>query len=96
MGNIDKILNEMKQPQRIKEASPNENINEGYIVEVNSDTRFKALVRNLEVDVKYVDIINKMNEEFGITLTNAKAKRMFNMFMELCDFPNFKKLEEKE
>lgn len=96
MGNLDKVLNEMKQPERLKESIGNGNISEGYIVEVNSDTRFKAQVRNLEFDVKYIDLINKMNEEFGIILTPTKAKKMFKLFMEMIDFPNLKKLEEKE
>jgi uncharacterized lipoprotein YajG len=96
MGNLDKILDEMKEPQRLNEPSKNESINEGLMIKINNDSRFKATVRNLDVDVKYSALVSKMNEEFGLTLTQAKAKKMFNLFMEMIDFPNFDKLEEKE
>jgi len=56
-------------------------------IRLETETRIRGLIRNVEFDVQFRDLADRINDQIdGIVLTRDKAHQLFNIVRELMGF----------
>lgn len=68
----------------------------GVILRVNNRSKINANIKNLEFEIYYTDLSEKLsaNKKIGFTFTREKAQEVFEVFLQEIGF--FKAKEESE
>lgn len=56
-------------------------------IRLETETRIKGIIKNLEFDVNFRDLADRANDEIdGIVLTREKAHQIFNLVRDMLGF----------
>lgn len=56
-------------------------------IRIETESRIKGLIKNLEFDVEFRDLADRVNDEIdGVVLTRDKAHQLFNLFRDIMGF----------
>ena len=56
-------------------------------IRIETETRIRGLIKNVEFDVEFRDLADRVNDQIdGVVLTREKAHQLFNIFRDLMGF----------
>ena len=56
-------------------------------IRLETETRIKGIIKNLEFDINFRDLADRANDEIdGIVLTREKAHQIFNLVRDMLGF----------
>ena len=56
-------------------------------IRLETETRIKGIIKNLEFDINFRDLADRANDEIdGIVLTREKAHQLFNLVRDMLGF----------